>query len=120
MLRWQYMLNDEHRRSFAAYLPCPFTPEQTKSFFDTAKEGIDWKQPDGPTGPIPRKTAWLVAPGGCNCTYRYGRIEVDPQTYPPWMTQMMSAIMPLCGIADASGWPNSCNVNLYEDGGMSV
>ncbi|CAE8627369.1 unnamed protein product [Polarella glacialis] len=57
---------------------------------------------------------------GCACTYKYGRIEVEPQVYPPWMLQLMSQIMPLCGLPDQSTWPNSCNLNLYEDGGMSV
>merc|ERR1711862_820467 len=71
-------------------------------------------------GPIPRKTAWMVAPGGCSCTYRYGRIEVEPQVYPPWMIQLMQLIMPLAGCNDMACWPNSCNLNLYEDGGMSV
>merc|ERR1711972_757559 len=47
-------------------------------------------------------------------------IEVEPQTYPPWMLQIMTVIMPLAGLPDANSWPNSCNLNLYEDGGMSV
>merc|ERR1719335_327058 len=29
-------------------------------------------------------------------------------------------IMPTCGLNDADCWPDSCNMNLYEDGGMSV
>ncbi|CAK9000046.1 unnamed protein product [Durusdinium trenchii] len=33
---------------------------------------------------------------------------------------MMHAIMPICGFRDPHCWPNSCNLNLYEDGGMSV
>merc|ERR1711874_543420 len=28
--------------------------------------------------------------------------------------------MPSCGILDKKDWPNSCNLNLYEDGAMSV
>jgi hypothetical protein len=28
--------------------------------------------------------------------------------------------MPLCGLCDEASWPNSCNVNLYEDGAHSV
>merc|ERR1712060_929347 len=28
--------------------------------------------------------------------------------------------MPKCGIRDRDDWPNCCNLNLYEDGGMSV
>lgn len=119
-INWQYVLSDENRRSFAAYLKCPFAPEQTKTYFEQAHDGIKWEQPEGPNGPIPRKTAWMVAPGDCNCTYRYGRIEVDPQQYPAWMLELMQGIMPMCGLNDKSLWPNSCNVNLYEDGGMSV
>jgi hypothetical protein len=119
-VKWQYAMNDESRRSFAAYLPCPFTKDQTKQFFQTVKDEVKWDQPEGPHGPIPRKTAWMVAPGGCCCKYRYGRIEVEPQVYPPWMMNMMTMIMPLAGIMDVTQWPNSCNLNLYEDGGMSV
>merc|ERR1712061_310017 len=98
---WKYVLNDESRRSFAAFLGCPFTKEQTKVFFDQAKENTDWKQPEGPKGPIPRKTAWMVAKG-CECTYRFGQIEVPPQEYPPWMLSVMSLVMPLCGLSDPS------------------
>merc|ERR1719210_418617 len=36
------------------------------------------------------------------------------------MNELMALVMPLCGLPDSSAWPNSCNVNLYEDGGMSV
>ena len=35
----------------------------------------------GPNGPIPRKTAWMVANDGCACTYRYGR------TWEPWVLE---------------------------------
>ncbi|CAJ1397119.1 unnamed protein product [Effrenium voratum] len=117
---WQYVLSDDSRRSFAAFLNCPFSQDQTRQYFSTIKDGTDWKQPEGPNGPIPRKTAWMVAPGGCVCTYRYGRIEVEAFPFPQWMMQMMSTIMPICGFKDPSTWPNSCNLNLYEDGAMSV
>jgi len=56
----------------------------------------------------------------CNCTYRYGGIEVQPQEFPPFMIELLRFVMPLCGITDEKDWPNSCNLNLYEDGGMSV
>lgn len=77
-------------------------------------------QPMGPNGrPIPRQTAWMVNQG-CECPYRYGRIHVDPQQYPQWMLSLMQWIMPCCGLNEPSEWPNSCNLNLYNDGGMSV
>jgi len=119
-MEWSYVLNDESRRSFAAYLSCPFTKEQTGQFFEQAKEGTDWQQPEGAHGPIPRKTAWMVDRSGCNCMYRYGSIEVPPQIYPQWMMEVMTLIMPMCGLSDPRMWPNCCNMNLYEDGGMSV
>mmetsp|Transcript_102739 Transcript_102739/g.142061 ORF Transcript_102739/g.142061 Transcript_102739/m.142061 type:complete len:126 (-) Transcript_102739:24-401(-) len=28
--------------------------------------------------------------------------------------------MPACGLSSREQWPNSCNLNLYEDGAMSV
>lgn len=118
-VRWSYDLWDESRRSYAGYLQCPFQQDYCNSLFDCIRDGTDWKQPEGRLGPIPRKTAWMVS-RGCSCTYRYGSIEVDPQEFPPWMTKLMEQAMHYCGITDQRRWPNSCNLNLYEDGAMSV
>lgn len=118
-VRWDYVLKDENRRCFAAFSPSPFKAEECKNYFETIRDGTDWKQPEGPQGPIPRKTAWMVR-GGCDCTYRYGSIEVGPQIFPRWMIELMQVIMPMCGLTDQTKWPTSCNLNLYEDGGMSV
>merc|ERR1711974_198328 len=57
---------------------------------------------------------------GCTCTYRYGGVEVAPQEFPPWMQELMQEAMPYCGFKTPTEWPNGCNLNLYEDGGMSV
>jgi len=118
-MKWQYPLTDESRRCYAGFLPCPMDEAMCKDLFETIRDGTEWKQPEGRLGAIPRKTAWMVAPG-CNCTYRYGSIEVDPQIYPPWMTHLMRIIMSCCGLTNEADWPNSCNLNLYVDGGMSV
>jgi len=45
---------------------------------------------------------------------------VGPEEYPPWMLELMKLVMPFCGLTQVAEWPNSCNLNLYEDGGMSV
>lgn len=118
-IRWNYVLRDESRRSFAGFHQGPFTSEQTQLFYRAVNDGTEWQQPEGPNGPIPRKTAWMVA-DPCTCVYRYGSIEVPPRGYPPWMLQIMQAVMPVCGLLDPSTWPTCCNLNLYEDGGMSV
>ncbi|CAK0860962.1 unnamed protein product, partial [Prorocentrum cordatum] len=81
--------------------------------------GVQWSQPMGRIGPIPRKTAWLVS-AGCQCAYRYGSLEVTPQEFPPWMLGLMRQVMPLCGLAGPEDFPNCCNLNLYEGGGNSV
>merc|ERR1719499_1967643 len=58
--------------------------------------------------------------GQCRCPYRYGGLAVTPKTFPKWMLELMEECMPLCGLASQQTWPNCCNLNLYEDGGMSV
>lgn len=57
---------------------------------------------------------------GCTCTYRYGGIHVEAEVFTPWMIELLQITMPRCGILQQHEWPNSCNVNLYEHGGMSV
>jgi len=116
---WKYQITDDNRRSYAAKLDCPFPPELLTSWFAMVKEGTNWTQPIGPHGPVPRKTAWMVAPG-CSCTYRYGGTEQEPQEFPPFMMDLMKLIMPMCGSQEQWQWPNSCNLNLYEDAESSV
>lgn len=115
---WDYVLKDESRRSFAAVLHCPFAEQQCDYFFRKIKSGTDWQQPEGPFGPVPRKTAWMTKQG-CSCTYRYGGLEVEAQEFPPFMMEILRATMPFCGLKPHE-WPDSCNLNLYENGGMSV
>lgn len=120
MMRWRYVVRDDSRRSYAAHLPNPLAPDLCQSFFARIRDGTEWKQPLNQIGElIPRKTAWLVW-GQCQCCYRYGGIEVPPLQYPPWMVELMSVVMPYFGLNVPDEWPNSCNANLYEDGGMSV
>jgi len=119
-VHWEYRIRDESRRSFAAYLECPIPRSRMGMFFDAIKLGTHWHQPKNREGQeIPRKTAWMVA-SGCRCTYRYGGIEVQPQVFPQWMTDILALYMPLCGLSDPSQWPDSCNVNLYDDAECSV
>jgi len=118
-LGWVYPVKDEPRRSFAAYLPSPFSMEQCQVFFNKIKECTKWFRPEGANGPIPRKTAWMVS-NGCSCIYRYGSTEVNPEEFPPWMLEIMQQTMPYYGLKTPAEWPNSCNLNLYDDGEMSV
>lgn len=118
-MNWQYLLRDDNRCSYAGFLKSPLTPQQCTSFFDAARSCTDWQQPSGPQGPIPRKTAWMVQ-GNCSCVYRYGSVQVQPQPYPPWMIELLKVTMPCAGLNDPAQWPNCCNLNLYDDGGMSV
>lgn len=118
--RWRYPVVDESRRSYVGYLPAVFTSDQVTLFYNRVSQGTDWKQPLNSRGdPIPRKTSWMVT-RGCSCSYGYGGIEVAPQEYPIWMLEIMQVAMPLCGLPQPMEWPNACNLNYYQDGGMSV
>lgn len=118
---WEYPLMDEARRCFAGFMKCPLEPGALKGFYERAASGTTWGQPVDPRSgdPIPRQTAWMVS-SGCTCTYRYGGVDVEPQEFPPWMVDIMQVYMPICGIVSREEWPNSCNLNLYKDGAMSV
>lgn len=116
---WDYVVNDESRRCFAGFLKNPFSRQMVDKWEVDVREGTDWKQPMGKHGPVPRQTAWMVK-RGCECTYRYGGVEVEPEIFPPWMMELLKNAMPMCGLPDPKDWPDSCNMNLYEDGGMSV
>lgn len=118
-VRWEVKLSDASRRCFAAFLPSPINEARCREFFEKIRDGTEWLQPEGPLGPLPRKTSWMVRPG-CSCTYRYGGVEVEPAVYPPWMHELLGLYMPFCGITDPSEWPNGCNVNLYENGSHGV
>lgn len=120
-LRWEYPMRDERRRSFVGIIRPKLPSSILKRFFDMVKDGAFWDQPKRPrTGELlPRKTDWMVAEK-CKCTYRYGGVEVEPTPFPDWMEEVMETCMPMCGLRGRATWPNCCNMNLYEDGGMSV
>lgn len=118
--RWTYPLQDESRRSFAGYLPGCLPAQHCQALFHVIWNETKWLQPTGSQGlPIPRKTAWMISQN-CTCRYRYGGLEVDPEMFPPWMVQLMQSVMPACGLKTWEAMPNSCNLNLYEDGTNSV
>lgn len=119
MYNWQYPFFDDSRRSYAGHLRNPWTPQQCNVFFHTIKAGTNWLQPTTDKGIMPRKTAWMVK-RGCSCSYRYGPFEVPAAEYQPWMIGLLGEVMPFCGITNPEDWPDSCNMNLYEDGGSAV
>ncbi|CAK9054129.1 unnamed protein product [Durusdinium trenchii] len=118
-LKWKLVLCDDSRRSYAAFMPSPVQQDRLATFFKTILENTEWQQPEGPHGLMPRKTAWVVKPG-CRCSYRYGGVVIPPQEFPPWMTDLLRTYMPYCGKKNEDEWPDSCNVNLYEDGSHAV
>lgn len=115
---WQYPLWDDSRRSYAGFLSNPWSEEECDTMFETIRDGTPWVQPRSGKALMPRKTAWMVKQG-CSCTYKYGPFEVDAVEFPPWMIDLLGDIMPKCGL-EYEQWPDSCNLNLYEDGGAAV
>lgn len=120
-LRWDYPLRDESRRCYAGLLRPKLSEGTLRHFEQLVRDGAAWHQPKRlRTGEVlPRKTDWMTAER-CRCAYRYSGVEVDPTEFPPWMMEVMETFMPFCGIRGQGRWPNCCNLNLYEDGGMSV
>jgi alkylated DNA repair dioxygenase AlkB len=112
---WEYRLRDEERRSFAGHLPGALPKSIADSFFKIVDEGTPWIRGG------PRWTAWMTK-HPCSCAYAYSATAeplsvgvVEASSWPDWMDELLRHVMPLCGI-EASGWPNSCNLNSYIDG----
>jgi alkylated DNA repair dioxygenase AlkB len=78
-------------------------------WYHTIKDEVEWIHPKG----MPRKTAWLTAQG-CTCVYGYGGHTIPSAPFPEWMPSIMHEVMPICEV-DGRNWPNSCNLNLYND-----
>jgi len=108
--RWEYPVVDER---FAGLLRGAVAVSARPLLFDKVYHGINWGSPDEPT---PRRTAWTVAPS-CKCSYAFSGDVMHPQPWPHWMEELLAEVMPLCGITTQAEWPNSCFLNLYEDGG---
>lgn len=119
MYNWQYPFWDDKRRSYVGHLQSFWTPQQCNMYFAMIHGNVQWLQPEGDKGPMPRKTAWLVKPG-CECRYSYGPFEVPPAPFPPWMISLMAEVMPACGFPNMTEWPDCCNLNLYMDGSNTV
>eukprot|EP00747_Dinoflagellata_sp_TGD_P030703 gnl/TRDRNA2_/TRDRNA2_134806_c0_seq1.p1 gnl/TRDRNA2_/TRDRNA2_134806_c0~~gnl/TRDRNA2_/TRDRNA2_134806_c0_seq1.p1 ORF type:complete len:430 (+),score=68.08 gnl/TRDRNA2_/TRDRNA2_134806_c0_seq1:41-1291(+) len=112
-IKWTYPLCDDEWRCYVGHLPGALESSVAARFFDIVDNGVPWERSG------PRWTAWLVAPP-CTCAYGYGGFKVQPKTFPSWMWEIMAAVMPLCGFSDRASWPNSCNLNRYDDGWGSV
>eukprot|EP00913_Durusdinium_trenchii_P030307 g28391.t1 len=133
MYNWQYPFWDDKRRSYVGHLQSFWTPQQCNMYFAMIHGNVQWLQPEGDKGPMPRKrldcdqrlgegrtgiemlpahlgpnlrTAWLVKPG-CECRYSYGPFEVPPAPFPPWMISLMAEVMPACGFPNMTEWPEA-------------
>ena len=110
---WRPILVDVERRSFMRHLPKALPMAREAHFYDIVNEGTSWQHVGR------RDTAWMVCKP-CTCTYKYGQTAVQPVAFPPWMTEVMRCVMPLCGITNPREWPNSCNLNRYQTGSAAV
>ena len=51
---------------------------------------------------------------------RLSGVLIHPQAFPSWMDELLRTYMRYCGKNTEDEWPDSCNVNLYEDGSHAV
>lgn len=106
---WQYVLQDERHRSFAAVFKGAFTQEQRTRWAEAAM-AADWIALPG----VPRKVSWYVSQECADCPYRYSGLEYPATVFPPFMEELREEVCKICGIPKDQ-YPNSCNVNVYED-----
>jgi len=108
--QWDYMLQDEQRRSWAGVLFGAINKEKCKEWMAIAKAQAPWQNLPG----VPRKVAWFVDEDFADTPYRYSGLEYAATVFPPWMREIRREVCELCGIPPDQ-FPNSCNVNIYYD-----
>lgn len=112
---WQYPVQDEQRRSFAGVNFRAFSAEQCSRWMNLLLEEGCWIQLPG----VPRKVIWYVSEDCADVPYRYSGLEFPATVYPPFMREICKELCTLCGIPEGQ-YPNSCNVNVYDDGTHEV
>lgn len=132
-LPWQYPFYDSERQSFVGYLPSAFDQQQMKKMWDELvdhMEDLGWQNimmTHGKQFKITGRQKWFVAPG-CRCQYLskgdkvkgYAPTSLRPVTFPPWMMELMQAVMPLCGLDDPKTWPNCCYLSCHDAKGGTL
>eukprot|EP00438_Fugacium_kawagutii_P008384 Skav236650 [mRNA] locus=scaffold691:219470:220792:- [translate_table: standard] len=118
---WEQVIADEGCRSYAAVCRQAIDSDLAWQWFEALEKGIPWQDPtdtkyrsDGKA--IPRRTIFCVAKG-CNCTYKYSGVSVKPFTEPDWLAEIREKCVDIAGLDEQ---PNSCNINLYQDGNGAV
>eukprot|EP00933_Yihiella_yeosuensis_P001409 TRINITY_DN10229_c0_g1_i1.p1 TRINITY_DN10229_c0_g1~~TRINITY_DN10229_c0_g1_i1.p1 ORF type:complete len:434 (-),score=74.76 TRINITY_DN10229_c0_g1_i1:89-1390(-) len=107
---WNYMVQDDQHRSFAAVGHRAFDAETCRRWFKEHLEKGTWNElPD-----VPRKVAWYVDEDFADTPYRYSGLEYPAVVFPPFMQEIREELCKLCGIPEGQ-YPNSCNVNIYND-----
>lgn len=111
---WNILLYDKYHDSYCGILLNPFPKHLLETWFFTVKQETHWERPLM----IPRFTAWFVS-YGCNCSYKYGKITIQPTCFPKWL-QEITSIMLSSTKHTFDNPPNACNINWYIDGNDSV
>jgi len=114
---WQVIMCNEEKRSFSAKRNNPFSEVRLNELWLLAKNNLPWTRPKVDGKPLPRSAAFMVAEG-CKCKYRYSGTRWEPHTFPDWFQDLTEEVMSYVGIDLPC--PNSCNVNLYDNGSESV
>ena len=112
--RWRSILANKGHKSVVRHLTLAFPSLNADYWYYLVKDSVEWIQPKN----MPRKAAWLTAED-CSCVYGYGGHATPGAPFPEWLPHIMQEVMPLCEV-DGETWPNSSNLNLYNDKDNSV
>lgn len=116
---WEAVVDDVGRRSFCFVQRRSWSEEQLHQEFALLLQKCDWQVLRNKQGDVTRSTAWYVT-SPCCCAYTYGDASVSPQAKPAWLKSIEERVLYHgCGLPEDE-WPNSVNMNLYEDEGQNV
>eukprot|EP00930_Biecheleria_cincta_P015643 TRINITY_DN12979_c2_g1_i1.p1 TRINITY_DN12979_c2_g1~~TRINITY_DN12979_c2_g1_i1.p1 ORF type:complete len:498 (-),score=69.41 TRINITY_DN12979_c2_g1_i1:112-1605(-) len=116
---WEAVIDDSRRRSFCFVQRRHWSEDQLHQEFDLLLQKCDWQVLRSRQGAVTRSTAWYVT-SPCSCAYTYGDASISPQPKPAWLRSIEERVLGQGCELPEDEWPNSVNMNLYEDEGQNV
>jgi alkylated DNA repair dioxygenase AlkB len=114
--RWQTIVDDARLDTvvllYKALLSGSQCDVQTNEVLRSSISQLPWEDTKTSRNVILRKSCWLTAEA-CSCNYKYGGRKWDRHDIPVWLQDLTNIIEEASGL---SGYFNSINCNLYEDG----
>merc|ERR1719428_205326 len=116
---WEQVVADPMRRCWLHFKKSLWSEALLNRELEIIMRNTQWTKLLNREGKVTRSTAWFVA-DNCACNYAYGDVSIQATSMPAWLRAINARVLGEgCGLPEEE-WPNSVNLNMYEDGDQNV